>query len=121
MSDELKHEFDKSFGFAQMVTLTNEALIAVVLQKPGWQMVRWESASVRSRFHDQVQPVQVASDTKPTSSSVVCAGKSTYPLSYRQVAEMVNERGMEVNHTSTKCSFNGKPFGEVEDLFGLAK
>lgn len=34
------------------------------------------------------------------SSCAVYAGKSTYPLSYRQVADMVNERGMEVNHTT---------------------
>lgn len=34
---------------------------SVVLQKLGWQVVRWKNASVRSRFHDQVQPVQVAS------------------------------------------------------------
>jgi len=27
----------------------------------------------------------------------------TYPLSYRQVAEMVNERGVEVNHTNFFC------------------
>lgn len=27
----------------------------------------------------------------------------SYPLSYRQLAEMINERGMEVNHATIFC------------------
>ncbi len=35
----------------------------------------------------------------PKSSFVVSDGISATPLSYRQVAEMVNERGMDIDHT----------------------
>jgi transposase-like protein len=36
------------------------------------------------------------------ASIILCCVRwyCTYPLSYRQVAEIVNERGMEVNHTT---------------------
>ncbi len=48
---------------------------------------------------DQVQPVQVAA--QPSAQIILRCVRwyLSYPLSYRQVAEMVNERGMDIDHT----------------------
>jgi len=64
---------------------------------------------VCSYLHAQIKPVQVAR----SRSRFRCSGHYqpeiillcvrwylSYPLSHRQVAEMVNERGMEVNHST---------------------
>ena len=52
-------------------------------------------------FHVQVQPVQVTS--LPSAQIILRCVRwyCSYPLSYRQVAEMVNERGMDVHHKSS--------------------
>ncbi len=51
-------------------------------------------------LHDQAQPLKIA--TQPSAEIILRCVRwdLSYPLSYRQVAEMVNERGIDVHHTT---------------------
>ncbi len=55
--------------------------------------------SVRSHLHVQVQPFKWQ-HYEPELILLCMRWYLTYPLSYRQVAEMMNERGEYVHHTT---------------------
>ncbi len=51
-------------------------------------------------LHDQAQPLKIARHYQAEIILRCVRWYLSYPLSYRQVAEMVNERGIDVHHTT---------------------